>query len=108
MLEERTLALIRYTKAKADAPAGVEVTERVIIPTFVPRPKHHNVKALDVTALSREEQLELEQLLRDYNEYLEAQRKTLFTFEDFVTHTRGGEAPAPKWRTFKPDQLEEL
>lgn len=100
MLNESTLTSVRYTKSDG------EVTTRVIIPTFVPRPKHQNVKALDVTDLSEEERAMMEQAVREYNEYLDAQRKTLFTFEEFVDHTRQTTVD-PKWRTFKPDQLEE-
>ena len=116
MLKENQLTKVQYTK-KLKTPVvfggepakNVEVTERVIIPTFVPRPKHQNVKAVDVTDLSEELREEMESMIQQYNEYLENQRKTLFTFEDFVAHTRQVAFVDPvKWRTFKPDQLEEL
>ena len=81
------------------------MTTRVIIPVFVPSTKHRNVKAIDVTDLSQEEQKELERLIQSYDEYLKEQQKRLFSFEDFVSHTTGKDV-SPRWRTFKPEQLQ--
>lgn len=100
MLKTGTTQVVRYTKGNG------ETTERTIIPTYLPQPRYQNVKALDVTDLDSEEREVLETAVREYNEYLEAQRQTLFTFEEFVDHTRQTTV-RPKWRTFKPDQLEE-
>ena len=101
MIEENTLVEVSYTKL-------TETTERVILPTYVPQPKHRNVKALDVTALSEEERETVLTAWNDYQEYLANQRKTLFAFEQFVEMTEGKALPELKWRTFKPEQLEEI
>lgn len=100
MLKENELATVRYTK-------GDEVTDRNVIVTYVPTPKHQNVKAIDVSDLSEPEANSLLRSWNAYQEYLVAQRNTLFAFEDFVEHTEGY-SPKVKWRTFKPSQLEEL
>jgi len=100
MLKENTLTHIRYDKKG-------EVTERDVIVTYVPTPRRLNVKAIDVSDLPSEEAERMLNAWNEYQEYLENQRKTLFAFEDFVEQTTGS-APTIKWRTFKPDQLEEL
>ena len=101
MIKENALAEVAYTKGACD------VTERVIIPTYVPQPKHRNVKALDVTALSDEERETVLSAWNDYQDYLEEQRNALFAFDQFVEMTEGKALPELKWRTFKPEQLEE-
>lgn len=83
-----------------------ELTERFVIPTFVPQP---NIKALDVTSLTEEERTELQELYAEYTEYYKQAVSTLFTFEDWISHSRGDEpAPEVKWRTFKLENVEEL
>lgn len=94
---------IRYAKPKDDNTQ--EVTPRIIIPVYIPTAKHRNIKAVDVTDLSQEEQKELESLLQEYHKYLEGQRKQTFSFEDFVSHTTNKKL-SPKWRTFKPEQIQ--
>jgi len=90
---------VEYTKASG------EVSERVIIPTFVPS---KNVKALDVTTLSESDQKELEALLAQYAEYYELMQSRIYSFGDWLEQT----SPATdksllKWRTFKLDNLVE-
>lgn len=101
MLQNNALSHVRYTKADG------EVTDRKVLLTFVPAPKHQNVKAIDVTGLSEADAEKLQGAWIEYQEYLENQRKTLFAFEDFVAQTLG-DSPEIKWRTFKPAQLEEM
>jgi len=83
-----------------------EFTYRTILPTYVPQPKHMNVKALDVTDLSPEERENVLSAWKEYQEYLEEQRKTLFAFDEFVEQ-KDGTLPDLKWRTFKMDYLTE-
>lgn len=84
---------IRYYR-KGDG----EVTDRVVIPTFIPKP---NMKALDVTDLPVEGQEQLATLYTEYSEYYELAAKQLFSFEDWLTHTQGEDATFElKWRTF--------
>lgn len=107
MLKEGTQVTVQYNKdtPKFGAMEPIKVPERVIIPTRVPGTKDFNVKALDVTSLSVEERNKLEATWSEYQEYVQAQMKTLFTFEDFVHHTATDETPTIKWRTFKIDKL---
>jgi hypothetical protein len=109
MLKENTLEKISYHKTErlTDQVVHGELTHRVVIPTFVPAPKHSNVKAIDVTGLSESDQTDLLDAWNDYQDYLENQRKTMFGFEDFIEHTRG-ERIAVKWRTFKPEGLDQF
>lgn len=96
------LTRVRYTKKDAS-----EVSDRVIIPTFVPLP---NMKALDVTDLSPEEQRDMESLYQEYSEYYTTAAKTLFSFEDWLSHTQGEAALTEtlKWRTFVLENTEIL
>lgn len=105
MLKEGTQAKVRYTKEVSPRNDRTEVTERVIIPTRLPRPQ--NIKALDVTALSDEERKSLEAAWEAYGDYISIAMRALFTFENFCDHT-SIEIPEVKWRTFKSSQLEEL
>lgn len=101
------LTHIQYEKA-TDLGGGRkgEITERYVIPTFVPQP---NIKALDVTDLSEEERDELQELYAEYAEYYTNAVRSLFSFEDWVTHTRGEDAkPDVKWRTFKMENVKVL
>ena len=106
-MKSTELTHIRYEKA-TDLGGGRkgEVTERYVIPTFVPQ---LNIKALDVTDLPEEERKQLQQLYAEYTEYYKQAVATLFTFEDWVSHTRGEDArPQTKWRTFKLENVEVL
>lgn len=85
-----------------------EITERYVIPTFVPHP---NIKAIDVTDLSKEDQNQLKELYSEYTEYYRRAAMTIFSFEDWLSHTQdGGEdvSKKVKWRTFKMDNVEVL
>jgi hypothetical protein len=106
MLKVSELSKIRYTKKTEN---GEEVTERVILPTFVPAPRHKNVKAIDVSQFNQQLQEELAGLMKNYHDYLEEKRKSTMTFEEFVEEHRNMEIGEKlKWRTFKPTQLKEL
>ena len=105
-LQQHKTARVKYTKATdlGEGHAG-EVTERYIIPTFVPSAM--NIKAIDVTDLDEDDRVELEKQLTEYTEYYQNAIKTIFNFEDWQSHTQGGMVTLPpvKWRTFKPDNL---
>ena len=104
-MKSKELQHIRYTKA-TNIGSGTEgeVTERYIIPTFVPQP---NIKAIDVTDLSDEERETLLSLYSEYAEYCERIASTIFTFENWLSHTRGEENNTPiTWRTFRTDNVE--
>jgi hypothetical protein len=92
------LTKVKYTKKDANGVPG-DITVRTIIPTFVPLP---NMKALDVTDLSPEEQRDMESLYQEYSEYYTTAAKTLFSFEDWLSHTQGEAelSDGLKWRTF--------
>lgn len=106
MLKERDIQKIQYTKSNSDSGTmnRFEVTERVIIPTFVPKP---NIKAIDVTDLSDDKCQNVQQLLNEYNEYVREQTKKIFKFEDWVSHTKN-EDVSVKWRTFKVENIKIL
>ena len=99
---------IKYTRS-TDLAGGRkgEVTERYIIPTFIPLP---NIKALDVTELTEKLQEDIATLHREYTEYYRQRSQTIFNFEDWLEHTRGRHAfsDALNWRTFKLDNVEVL
>lgn len=106
-IKPHTLAHIQYEKATNIGGDKGELTERCVIPTFIPDP---NMKALDVTNLSEEDRQHVESLYQEYTEYYTQMLSTLFSFEDWVSHTRGEEEiPAElKWRTFKLDNVKKL
>ncbi len=88
MLESKKLTTIRD---KTDQ-------ERVIIPTLLPS---SNITALDVTDLSEEGQERLVSLYEEYAEYYQLAVKRLFTFEDWISHTKNEDTQIKlKWRTF--------
>lgn len=105
-LKESQLENISYHKVEVRGKQVIhgEYKPRVVIPTYVPAPKHANVKAIDVTDLPEEQQEAMLEAWNEYQDYLEQQRKTLFAFEDFVQHT-GRDLPDVKWRTFKPENI---
>lgn len=102
MLEQARRSRIRYTKKSSG-----EVTERMVIPTFVPLP---NIKALDVTGLPPEKQAVLQSLYSDYVDYYQTAAKALFSFEDWLAHTQGEAILTEdlKWRTFALENTEVL
>jgi len=81
----------------------VQRTERVIIPTLVPG----NIHAIDVTELDNESQQEMSELYEEYASYMNTLMKSAFSFEDWLSHSKSVEF-SPKWRTFRPDQTEEI
>jgi hypothetical protein len=81
-----------------------EVSTRTIIPTTnVP----HNVKAVDISSLSEDEQLHMIALFEAYDEYTSNHMKKMFDFQNWVEHTTGegvgsNNSGSPlSWRTFK-------
>ena len=68
-MSKSEITSVRYTKKDTG-----EVTDRVIIPTFVPLP---NMKALDVTDLTPEVRTQLATLYEEYTEYYETAAKNL-------------------------------
>lgn len=96
---------IRYTRTTnfGEGSEG-DVTERVIIPTRVPS---RFVKALDVTKFTEEAREDLSKLLQEYTEYYTKQMQTIFSFEDWLEHTRGEGARVDPliWRTFVSSEI---
>jgi len=74
---------------------------RTIIPTTIPA---SNVKAIDVSGLPEDETKEICQLVAEYKDYVETQRKNMYTFEDFVSLTKG-KTISPKWRSFNAERI---
>lgn len=98
MLKQNEPSAIKYTKKDGT------ITERVIVPTFVP---NDTIKAIDVTELSTDEAADMVEALREYSEYYENATKTLFKFEDWITHV-GRKTGTPKWRSFIKQNIVEL
>ena len=102
-MKQKEILHIEYTKATDLGGRKGEVTQRDVIPTFIPT---GNIKAIDVTQLTEAEQKNLLNWFREYTEYYETFVKQAFTFEDWLAHTHGGEdVPEIKWRTFKQDNM---
>ena len=80
-----------------------ERTERTIIPTVIPE----NIHAIDVTELNDKNQQEMSELYEEYATYMNTHMKLAFSFENWLSHSKSVEY-SPKWRTFKPDQTEEI
>lgn len=91
-LNEHQLTTIVY-----EGQASKETTARVIIPVQVP---HDYIRAVDVSDLSPQDRLKMQELLTEYGEYRARIAKQAFSFEDYVEQVRG-EVVEPKWRTFK-------
>lgn len=102
MLKENEEAKIRYSKNKN---GDVEVTERIIIPTHIPKP---NIKALDVSNLSEEERERLIELHKEYQKYVKTQMKNLFSFEHWIDASHPNDQMEIKFRTFRIDNTEVL
>lgn len=104
-LKQNHLAHIRYIKT-TDLGGGRkgEVTDRAIIPTYIPGDA---VKALDVSDLSETQALELQNFSIEYAKYVEEKMNTVFSFEDWISHTQSTKStPTLKYRTFKLNSLE--
>ena len=91
-LNEGLLTSIVYTSESKN-----ETRTRSIVPVTVPK---DSVRAIDVSALPKEEQELMASLVTGYKEYLAGIFAGSFKFEDWVEHTTGMEI-APAWRTFK-------
>ncbi len=105
-LKQNHLAHVRYTKSTDLGGRKGEVTDQVIIPTYIPGDA---IKALDVSHLSETQALEIQQLQQEYIEYVEAKMKTIYSFEDWIDHTQIRNVAAKanlKYRTFKSENLE--
>lgn len=96
-MSKRFCEEVTYTK-----PSTGEITDRVIIPVTQAQP---NVKAIDVTDMDQSDRAEMVELFNEYQEYVDACIKQIFSFEDFISHTTGEEKEV-KWRTFRSDHLE--
>ena len=99
-MKANTLQTISYSK---DRLGGVEITHRDIIPITVPE----NIRALDVTDYDLDIQYQLSKSYEEYADYLNGHIKLAFSFEDWLSHTKGVDF-TPKYRTFKPEQTTEL
>jgi hypothetical protein len=93
---------IKYTRSTnyGNGTTG-EVTNRSIIPTYVPT---SNVKAVDVTALTEDQQTELSDLMNEYADYHTQMMKNIPSFESWVELSHPDKTQQldnMKWRTFK-------
>lgn len=105
-MKANELTHIQYEKATDLGGTKGEITERYVIPTFVPHP---NIKAIDVTDLSDDERTKVQELYAEYTQYYKQAVSSLFTFEDWVSHTQGEDVNVQvKWRTFRTDNVKVL
>jgi hypothetical protein len=103
MLNEATIYDVRYTSIRDG-----EVSERTIIPTYVPKPvSNSNIKALDVSHLTAQEQVQMQTLLQEYEEYKKAFLARMFDFQTWLDHSTG-QTFELKYRTFAQENLELL
>lgn len=104
-MKSNTITHIKYTKATnhGTGTAG-EVTERNVIFTFVP---NDNLKALDVSDLSSNDQFQMTELYKEYSEFYKQQLKMIPSFENWAEQSKEIFLEA-KWRTFKKDNIEVL
>jgi hypothetical protein len=102
MLKENQEGKIRYSK---DKNGGIEVTERIIIPTSIPKA---NIKALDVSNLLEEDRNKMIELHKEYQQYFKTQMKTIFSFEDWIEASHPDDKMEVKYRTFKINNIEVL
>lgn len=96
-LSEGTLASIVYTSESKG-----ETKARTIVPMTIPK---DSVRAIDVSALSVEEQRMMVALVAEYKKYMDSVFVGTFKFEDWVEHTTGMEIH-PTWRTFKVSNIQ--
>ncbi len=97
-LEEGGRYFVRYISLEG------ETTERTILPVEIPT---KNVKAVDISDFHVEDQGEIQNLYRQYQEYRETFTKRMFSFQDWVEHSTGVVMDL-KYRTFVPENLELL
>ena len=105
MLKQHEITHVRYTKNKQvdDILSVGSVTDRTIIPTFVPPT---NIRAIDVSDMCELEQEGVRALLEEYTDYYNTIAKTIFNFNDWLEHTQQIDPSVLKWRTFKSEGLE--
>jgi len=96
------LAHVRYTRTTDISGCKGEVTDRVILPTYIPG---DSIKALDVSSVPELEALKLQSDHDDYLEYVQNKMSTIFSFEDWLSHTKGKNVHDLKYRTFKVDSI---
>ncbi len=96
---------IQYTKATSIGGEKGEVTERYIVPTFVPSP---NIKAIDVSDLDEQDRNNMAELMQEYAEYHKQQSKVIPSFEVWLEQSQGVIMDDLKWRTFKVENVELL
>jgi hypothetical protein len=104
-MRPHNLTKIRYAKTitEDDSQFIAEKTERTIVPTVVPG----NIKAIDVTDLADDEQQKMCELYEEYAQYFDNHQRTAYSFEDWASLSKNVDV-TPKWRTFKPNQTEEI
>lgn len=78
----------------------MDMSDRTIIPTIIPPT---NIKALDVTGLSKDEIATMETRLGEYADYYNAVANTIFSFDDWLELTY--QQTGAKWRSFNKDGL---
>lgn len=98
-IHEGELCSIQYRKSEED------VSNRVIIPSFVPK---QNVTAIDVTDLSDTERDDVLHQWNEYQAYKKQQMSQLFTFDHFIEQTFPLSEVKAKWRTFDMSKMEVL
>ena len=94
-----------YTRSTNAGGSKGEITERYVIPTFVPTIS--NIRALDVTDLSEDQRAALLALWNQYQEYYQTAVSLIFDFETWIEHSTNEQVEV-KWRTFKPDNIDLL
>jgi len=96
-MKENTITHIKYTKQTKNKD---EVTERFIIPSFIPK---QNIKAMDVTDCDDSSRQNLEDLLKDYSKFYSLHMSNIPSFTNWMEQTNGVIVSEDdiKWRTFK-------
>jgi hypothetical protein len=104
-MKQNKVAHVEYTRAtNLGSGKEGEVSDRYIIPTFIPQ---DNIKALDVTELTEDQRNEMQDLWEQYQAYYTAAVTALFDFETWVEHSTNKKV-TPKWRTFKKGNIKLL
>lgn len=104
-MNKTELLHIEYERSTDIGGQKGEITERYVIPSFVPA---KNMKAIDVSKLKETERQRLLELFKEYNEYRELAMSTIFSFDDWLEQTSEPDIPLVAWRTFKMDNVKVL
>lgn len=96
-MKEAEIYKVEYTDSKD------QTSSRTIMPTFVPS---ENINAIDLSELTEEERAEIQQLYVEYKDYVNTLNKNIYSFEDFISHTKG-KVIQPKWRKFNTNRLKQ-